>query len=187
MKIAIYYPWVYLRSGVERMMLELVRRSRHDWTIFTSHYYPDQTFPEFSDLQIVELSRVSVNRGYLAVSAAAVTILKQKIDLSDYDALVVSSEGLGDFITFRNHDVPVICYCHTPLKVIHDSFVREKYLNENPRMKLPFIIFSGIFNCFDRLAWKHYRHVFCNSDEVRKRIISARLASDEKVEVLSPG
>lgn len=187
MKIAIYYPWVYLRSGVERMMLELVRRSRHDWTIFTSHYYPDQTFPEFSDLQIVELSRISVKRGYLAVSAAAVTILKQKIDLSDYDILVVSSEGLGDFITFRNHDVPVVCYCHTPLKVIHDRFVREKYLNENPRMKLPFIIFSGIFRFFDRLAWKRYKHVFCNSNEVRKRILSSGLAPNEKVEVLRPG
>ena len=146
MKIAIYYPWVYLRSGVERMMLELVRRSEHDWTIFTSHYYPEQTFPEFRELPIVELSNVSVSRGYAAVSSAAVTILRQKIDLSDYDALVVSSEGLGDFITFRNHSVPVICYCHTPLKVIHDRFVRRKYLNENRRMKLPFIIFAEIFS-----------------------------------------
>jgi glycosyltransferase involved in cell wall biosynthesis len=187
MKIAIYYPWVYLRSGVERMMLELVRRSRHDWTIYTSHYYPDQTFPDFSGLRIVELSRVSVSRGYSAVSAAAVTILNQKIDLSHFDALVVSSEGLGDFITFRNHDVPVICYCHTPLKVIHDRFVREKYLNENPRVKIPFIVFSGIFKFFDRLAWKHYEHVFCNSDEVRNRILDSGLARNEKVEVLRPG
>ena len=187
MKIAIYYPWLYLRSGVERMMLELVRRSRHDWTIFTSHYNPEQTFPEFSDMEIVELTKVSVNRGYPPVSAAAVTILRQKIDLSHYDALVVSSEGLGDFITFRNHDVPVICYCHTPLKVIHDRFVREKYLNENPRMKLPFIIFSAIFRFFDRLAWKHYKHVFCNSNEVNNRILSSGLAPNKKVEVLRPG
>lgn len=187
MKIAIYYPWVYLRSGVERMMLELVQRSRHDWTIFTSHYDADQTFPEFSDTQIVELSRISVNRGYVKVFTAALKILKQKIDLSDYDALVVSSEGLGDFITFRNNDVPVVCYCHTPLKVIHDRFVREKYLNENPGKKLPYTIFGGLFGFFDQLAWKRYRHVFCNSNEVRNRILNAGLAPDEKVEVLSPG
>ncbi|MHB1464009.1 MAG: glycosyltransferase [Thermoleophilia bacterium] len=187
MKVAIYYPWIYLRSGVERMMLELVRRSEHDWTIFTSHYYPEQTFPEFRELPIVELSNVSVSRGYAAVSAAAVTILRQKIDLSDYDALVVSSEGLGDFITFRNHSVPVICYCHTPLKVIHDRFVRRKYLNGNRRMKVPFIIFSEIFKFFDRLAWKHYQYVFCNSEEVRGRVMKAGLAPAEKVEVLRPG
>lgn len=187
MKIAIYYPWVYLRSGVERMMMELAKRSRHDWTIFTSHYSPEQTFPEFRQLNIVELSNVSVNRGYSAVSRAALTIITQKIDLDGYDALVVSSEGLGDFITFRNHDIPVICYCHTPLKIIHDSFVNRKYISKNPRMKLPFHIFSEVFKYFDRVAWKRYQYVFCNSEEVRKRILKARLAPAEKVEVLSPG
>ncbi|MFA5810421.1 MAG: glycosyltransferase, partial [Thermoleophilia bacterium] len=187
MKIAIYYPWVYLRSGVERMIMELARRSRHDWTIFTSHYYPEQTFPEFGELDIVELSKVPVSRGYSAVSHAALTIIRQKIDLDGFDAMVVSSEGLGDFITFRNHSVPVICYCHTPLKVIHDPFVRRKYLNENPRMKVPFHIFSGVFKFFDRIAWKRYEYVFCNSEEVRNRILKARLAPAEKVEVLSPG
>ncbi|MBI5870699.1 MAG: glycosyltransferase [Actinobacteria bacterium] len=187
MKVALYYPWVYLRSGVERMIVELVSRSEHDWTIFTSHYYPGQTFPEFQKLKIVELSDVSVDRGYSAVSNAAITILRQKINLSDFDALVVSSEGLGDLITFRNHSVPVICYCHTPLKIIHDPFVRRKYLNENPRMKAPFFFFSRIFKIFDRIAWRYYDYVLCNSDEVRSRIIRAKLAPKEKVEVLSPG
>ncbi len=187
MRIALYYPWVYLRSGVERMILELVNRSRHDWTIFTSHYYPDQTFPEFRKLNIVELSLVSVSRGYPAVGRAALTILRQKIILDRYDALVVSSEGLGDFITFRNNEVPVICYCHTPLKVIHDPFVRRRYLNENPRMKAPFFLFSEMFKFFDHLAWKHYHYIFCNSREVRHRIIKANLAPPEQVEVLHPG
>ena len=187
MRIALYYPWVYLRSGVERMILELVRRSRHDWVIYTNHYYPEQTFPEFRDLEIVELSAISVSRGYTAVSTAAATILKQKIDFNGFDALVVSSEGLGDFITFRNHGIPVICYCHTPLKVVHDRFIRRQYLNDNPRMRVPFRLFSEAFKFFDRLAWRHYKYVFCNSEEVRGRILQAGLAPPEKVEVLSPG
>lgn len=187
MKIALYYPWVYLRSGVERMIVELVSRSRHDWVIYTSHYYPEQTFPEFKKLNIVELSKVSVSRGYSAVGGAAITILNQKIDLAEYDALVVSSEGLGDFITFRNHSIPVICYCHTPLKVIHDEFIRQKYLKENPRSRPLFFIFSSAFKFFDRLAWKHYQYVFCNSNEVKNRILKAELAPADKVEILSPG
>ncbi len=187
MRIALYYPWVYLRSGVERMMLELVSRSRHDWTIFTNHYYPEQTFPEFRQLGIKELSRVPVSRGYKAVGNAALTIMKQKIGLAGFDALVVSSEGIGDFINFRNHDVPVICYCHTPLKVIHDPFVSRRYLDENPRMRLPFRISSQMFKLLDRHAWKHYRYIFCNSREVRRRIIEAGLAPPERIEVLSPG
>lgn len=187
MKVALYYPWVYLRSGVERMIVELVSRSEHEWTIFTSHFDPEQTFPEFRKLKVVELSDVSVNRDYSDVRNAAITILRQKINLSDFDALVVSSEGIGDLITFRNHSIPVICYCHTPLKIIHDPFVRRKYLNENPRMKMPFYFFSEVFKFFDRIAWRYYDYVLCNSDEVRRRIIMAHLAPAEKVEVLSPG
>lgn len=187
MKIALYYPWVYLRSGVERMILELIQRSRHEWVVFTNHYYPEQTYPEFMELPIVELTKIPVDRGYASVGKAAYEILTQKVELSDYDALVVSSEGLGDLVTFRNHDIPVVCYCHTPLKIIHDKFARGRYLAENRKMALPFLFFSTIFKIADRMAWTHYRHVFCNSQEVRNRIISARLAPPENVEVLSPG
>ena len=169
------------------MILELVRRSQHNWTIFTSHYNPAQTYPELKELNIVELSCIPVSRKYFAVISATVTILMQKIDLNGYDALVVSSEGLGDLITFRNHDVPVICYCHTPLKVIHDQFTRQRYLEQHRAVMPVFYFFSGIFRYFDKLAWKHYQHVFCNSEEVRKRILSAGLATSEKIEVLHPG
>ena len=187
MKVALYYPWVYLRSGVERMILELVSRSEHDWVIFTSHYYPEQTYPGFKDLPIVQLSEVSVSRGYTDVSHAAGVIIKQKIDLDGFDAMVVSSEGLGDLITLRNHAIPVICYCHTPLKIIHDKFIRKRYLDENPRMKIPFLFFSRVFKVIDKYAWRHYHYVFCNSNEVKNRILRAKLAPPEKVEVLSPG
>lgn len=187
MRVAIYYPWVYLRSGIERMMMELIERSRHDWVIFTSHYYPEQTYPEFRELDIVELSSVSVNRRFSAVSNAAVTILRQKIDLEGFDALVVSSEGLGDLITFRNHDVPVICYCHTPMKVIHDPFSRRVFLDDHRKMAPFFHLFSAMFKVVDKRAWRHYEYVFCNSEEVRRRIIEAGLAPAEKIEVLPPG
>lgn len=179
---------MYLTSGIERMILELVRRSRHDWVVYTSHYNPGQTYPEFRDVSIVELSNISVSRKYKAVSSAAVSILTQKIkDLDSFDALVVSSEGLGDLITFRNHSIPVICYCHTPMKVIHDSFTRQRYLQNHRKMAPAFYLYAALFNFFDRLAWKHYSHVFCNSGEVKKRIIGARLAGPEKIEVLHPG
>lgn len=188
MRVALYYPWVYLRSGAERMMLEMVTRSRHEWVIYTNHYLPEQTFPEYRDLPLVELARVPVSRRYAAVSNAALTILRQKIDLSGFDALMVSSEGLGDFITFRNHSVPVICYCHTPLKVIHDRAMRQRYLETHGRLtKLAFLFFSIAFRFFDKLAWRHYSYTFCNSQEVRQRVLEARLAPPENVEVLHPG
>ena len=187
MKIALYYPWIYLTSGAERTILELACRSRHDWTIFTSHYFAEQTYPEFRQLKIVELSRVPVSRKYSAVSSAALKILTQKIDLAGFQALVVSSEGLGDFITFRNHSVPVICYCHTPMKVIHDPFTRKRYLENHRNLTPAFLFFSAVFRFLDARAWKNYYYTFANSQEVRKRIINARLAPPEKVKVLHPG
>ena len=42
LKIALYYLG-YLRR-IERMILETVRRSEHEWVIFTSHYYPSRPF-----------------------------------------------------------------------------------------------------------------------------------------------
>ncbi|MHB8168793.1 MAG: glycosyltransferase [Thermoleophilia bacterium] len=187
MRIALYYPWVYLRSGVERMILETVRRSRHEWVVFTSHYDRGQTFAELGELPVVELKRLSVDRGYSFVAGAALTIMKQKIDLGGFDALVVSSEGLGDFITFRNHDIPVVCYCHTPLAVVHDPFMRKAYLDGNRRMVPYYHFFAGAFKFFDRYAWKRYDHVFCNSEESRRRVLDARLAGPERIEVLNPG
>jgi hypothetical protein len=45
MRVAAYYPWIYLRGGAERTILETLRRSRHDWTLFTNRYDREATFP----------------------------------------------------------------------------------------------------------------------------------------------
>src|SRR5215471_8149913 len=110
MRVALYYPWIYLTSGGERVILELTRHSRHQWKLFTSHYEPDHTFPELRRMSITELKPVSVRRDVLSTARAAATILTQKLPDDDFDALFVLSEGLGDFIVFRNHRKPTLCY-----------------------------------------------------------------------------
>jgi len=187
MRIALYYPWIYLRSGIERTILELTKRSKHDWTILTSRFEPENTFTGLRQKDVIKLRNIPVNRSYLSVLKAAITIAFQKIDMRDFDALWVHSEGLGDFITFRNHKKPIICFCHTPLKVIHDPYAQESYLKNN-RFKRPiFKLFSFCFNLVDRLAWRNYRYVFCVSQEIKRRIIKARLTSPEKTEVVYRG
>lgn len=187
MKVALYYPWIYLKSGVEKTILELTNRSRHSWTIFTSHFEPDSTYPEFKEKEVIELRRIPVKRSYPSVLKAAVTIFFQRINLKDYDALLVHSEGLGDLITFRNPQKPVISFCYTPLKVIHDPFIRSEYFRKN-KLKSPlFYIFSSLFKFIDKFAWKKYQHIFCISREVKNRILKAKLAQAEKIEVLFLG
>ena len=71
MRPALYYPWVYLKGGAERVLLQLMKSSRHDWTLYTNHFDLDGTFPEFQQYLVIELSRVSVRRNAFDVAGAA--------------------------------------------------------------------------------------------------------------------
>ena len=120
MRIAIYHPWIYLKSGLERTILEICRRSRHSWTIYTSHFDAAGTYPELSEMNVVELPRVSVNRRYGAVINAAARIATTRLE-GDHDVLVISCDGLGSLINFRNHTKPSVCLCFTPLRAVYDE------------------------------------------------------------------
>src|SRR5258708_24730963 len=73
--VALYHPWVYLRSGIERTFVELLTRSRHHWTIYTHHYEGAATYPELPADRVVELApAVSVRRSLTPLLGAALTI-----------------------------------------------------------------------------------------------------------------
>ncbi len=188
MKIALYYPWIYLKGGIEKVILETIKRSRHEWVIFTNHYCPETTFTEFADFKINEFKKVPVDRGFFSVFKAALTVYKQKINLDVYDILFVHSDGVGDFITFRNHAKPALCFCHTPLRIFFDPYYRQGYLKGKSFLKRVLLkLFSLPFKFIDRLAWKNYGHVFVNSREVLGRVVKGGLASEQKIQVLHPG
>jgi glycosyltransferase involved in cell wall biosynthesis len=186
-RVALYHPWVYLTSGVERTFVELLERSRHDWTIYTHHFSPGSTYPELSDARVEVLSPgVTVRRSLLPLMQAARTIAAARLPADAGEALLVSSEGLGDFILNRA-TVPAVCFCHTPLKILHDPQTRAA-LRESSPMK--YAVMRGVapaFTITDRRMWRRYQHVFANSLETQRRIAAARLADPADVEVLPPG
>jgi glycosyltransferase involved in cell wall biosynthesis len=186
MRVAVYHPWIYLKGGAERTLLELVRRSRHAWTVYTNHYDREGTFPEFADLDVVELGRVSVRRTALHAGLAAARVLAQSIPLNDTAALMISSEGLGNLAVLRPRGVPVFSFCHTPLKVMYDPFTRERFFNQQ-RPGLATRGGLGLYAAVDRLSWDRYQRVFCNSQEVARRVLGARLAPPDRVDVIHPG
>ncbi|MEO7143856.1 MAG: glycosyltransferase family 4 protein [Bryobacteraceae bacterium] len=190
MKIALYYPWVYLPGGPERTISAVLAQSRHQWDVFTNHYEPEATFPALRNANITELNRVPVNRSFFPVAQSAWRIARQKLPLEGYDALVVFCEGLGDFLMFRNTSIPVICLCFTPLRAAFDVPYQERYLSANPGRfwRGPALaISSAIYRAIDRRLWKKYRAVFAISAEVRRRIAAGRLYPEEKVGLLYPG
>ena len=113
--------------------------------------------------------------------------MNQKIPLEHHNLLFVHSEGLGDLITFRNHYKSVICYCHTPLKIVNDPFAMDQYIKRNPKKALLLNIFGKVFQKIDLLAWKNYTHVFATSKTVKSRILKAKLCNEKIIEILQPG
>jgi glycosyltransferase involved in cell wall biosynthesis len=186
-RIALYHPWVYLKSGLERTLLEIVRRSRHDWTVFTSHYDREGTYPELGEVPIVELSRVSVRRTYGTALAGALRLATTRIDLEDFDALVISCDGLGDLLTLRNASLPLVCLCFTPLRATYDQSYRELLLKRTGALRPLANVAELGFRIVDRFCWGRYDTVIAISDTVRQRIVEGRLYAADAIEILRPG
>lgn len=189
MEIALYYPWIYLKSGVERTILETVKRSKHEYTIFTNHYDRKNTYPEFKSLKVIELRKIPVRRNIFSVIQAAVIIIFQKIDLAAFDLLLVHSEGLGDLILFRNSKIPAICFCHTPLRPVFDGVYRKKAMEGlNIIDRSIFVMTSAIFKHVDRFLWRRYKYILFNSRESLKRARKGGLVGrKQQFRILHPG
>ncbi len=188
LRVCLYYPWLYLTSGGERTIIEIAKRSRHRVTIVTNEYQPDATFPELRELDVRVLNRVPVKRSLGAVGVAAWTILRQKIDLSEFDALLVVCEGLGDLVALRHPNTPAFCLCLTPLRIVFDPVYRATYLNgRGLGYRLAVRVGGAAFAALDRLAWRRYRRVFPISREIEQRILKGRLTTPEKMQIMHPG
>jgi glycosyltransferase involved in cell wall biosynthesis len=176
---------VYLKGGAERTILELIRRSSHDWTVVTNHYEPYSTFPEFRDIPVIELSTVSVKRSMFEVAHAAFTLMVQRFDWRQFDALMISSEGMGNLMALHPRLPPLFCYCHTPLKIAHDPVTRAHFFAQ--KRKLPLRMSIKAFTMVDRMTWPRYQRVFCNSEETRQRLLRSQLVQESRIEILHPG
>jgi glycosyltransferase involved in cell wall biosynthesis len=184
MRAALYYPWIYLKGGAERALYELVTRSRHSWTVYTNHFEPHATFPEFKHLDVVRLPEISVRRNVRSVASAALTVALQSIDLSGHDRAVTFSEGLGNLVAMRLR-VPTTCVCLTPLKVVYDDVTNQRFLDAQPRRHYQAAL--ALYRAVDRHTWSHYDKVFCISETVRERLLANHLVEEERIEVLYPG
>ena len=189
LKIALYYPYVYLRSGVERTILEIMKKSRHEWTVFTNRFEEETTYPELINYRerIKELTRISTERSYLQTLRSAFIISCQKLPLHGFDALWVHNEGLGSIINFRNSRIPRICFCHTPMKLVYDEISRNDYLAKNRGKALGFSIFSFLFRVVDRVIFNRYDACFCVSEEVKRRIVKNKLFRKQELRVIYRG
>ncbi len=187
MRVAFYHPWIYLKSGIERTILEIDRRSRHEWTFYTSHYDAAATFPDLQSARVVELSRVPVKRTYGAVIRGALDIALTRLDAASFDVLVISCEGLGDLMTLRNAQRPTLCLCFTPLRATFDPEYRARLLQRVGAMRPFALMAEAVFRVIDRFCWRRYTAVAAISGTVRDRIAAGGLRPAADIAILNPG
>ena len=187
MKVVLYYPWIYLLGGTERTILEIVRHSRHQWTICTNHYDRDKTYPELKQLGIQEVSRVSVKRSYGAVIGAAAQIASTRLDLAGVDAVLSCCDGLGVFLNVRNAKVPIVNLCFTPLRAVYDMEYRKRHLARQGMARIPALLAEQVYKFIDRRLWRRYANVICISETVRERVAKAGLCPPETMRVIYSG
>ncbi len=160
-------------------MAALLSRSRHDWTVFTSHYEPANTFAEFAHFKVVTVGDVSVRRDIGAVLLAALRLAGTRLQLDGFDAYVVWCDGLGPLTLFRNARLPAFCICSTPLRACYDPAYVADALGRRPApVRLAYRFFQWAFPRVDRLAWKRFSGVVATSLEVKDRIVTNRLYPD---------
>ena len=187
MRLAVYHPWTYLQGGIERVLAELLTRSRHEWTLFTHHYEPEATFPELRACDVVELHPgVSVERRLAPIVGATWRISRTRLPLDGHRGLLVSCDGLGDLVLVRSK-LPAVCYCHTPLKIRHDPVARAGLRERSPLQHHLVQLLGPPFDALDRRLWRRYAHAFVNSRTTEANLGAARLAPSGPVEVLYPG
>lgn len=189
MKLALYQPWIYLYGGLEKSLLELVTRSEHDWVVYTGHYEPENTFDEFSEVDVRVLKPTTVKRTLAGTLYSAIQIGTQKIPDENFDAIGVWCDGLGDLITLRNQGLPLFNICSTPLRAAFDPVYESLALeNKNFVYGVAYQVFKQAFATVDRFAWSHFDGVVTTSTEVKSRIIKGGLCEDEAKMVMAyPG
>ena len=186
MRLAVYCPWVHLIGGIERTLLELMQRSRHEVTIYTHRFRAELTYPGLSGRVIEFKPPVSVERSMTPLVGAAWRIARTELSERDADALLVSSNDLGDLIMARTR-LPAACYCWTPLKILHDPALREGLRRRDKRKSQALSVLGPALDAVDRRMWRRYDHAFVCSGEVLRRVQNARLVPSGPAEVLHPG
>ncbi len=175
MDVYIYAPWIYQRGGAERVVIDLAK-SLNAKKIFTSHFEPENTFDDFKSLNVVQVGYIPVVKNFVSLTVVSLKLIFQKLPIEKDSVLVVSTGGFGEFITFRNRVSRVACFCHTPLRAIHDEVFQKDYFRRRGLFfRFLFEFFRIPYVFFERLAFSNFDVVIANSLNTRSRLASAGL------------
>lgn len=191
-KIALFHPWIKSKGGAEKVVLELLQKSKQKIDVYTWVYDKKNTFEEFKkfDIKVIapkfmqRISRKYIFRGlFLFVSFFS------KIPLEKYDKFLVSTSGVGEFIVFKNYkEGETYAYVHTPLREADENIIKWN-LENRPKSFFSkyFYLFSvGIYRVLEKLAWKRLDHVIFNSELSKERAEKRNLVKNKTNQIIYP-
>jgi len=165
MLMALAHDYLTQRGGAERVVLSLTR-AFPEAPLYTSLYEPDETFPEFStvDVRAAPIDRIAPLRRHhrAALPLLAPTFSRLAIDA---DVAVCSSSGWahGAHVAGRK-----IVYCHTPARWLYQS---DRYLRGRGRLvRAAAGLLQSPLERWDRSAARSADLYLANSTVVAERI-----------------
>jgi glycosyltransferase involved in cell wall biosynthesis len=182
MKLAIAHPFLRLKGGAERVVLKIAKH--FDAKVYCSVYEPENTFPEFKelDIEIIEsklwpvASLLPARVGSAAVAGEQFYFKK----LEDYD--VINAQGTpSEWI--RNRNSPVVWYCFSPNREAFDLY-EWRMGRRNPLQKALYWSFIQPYRKIEFSVVPRIEHIFAISKNVQIRI--KKYLSRES-EILMPG
>jgi glycosyltransferase involved in cell wall biosynthesis len=175
LRVALFVPWIKSKGGIERTILALLKGSRHDIDVYTLSFNQSLTFDEYKRFKITDYGK-KVRRSLILRGALFLKDSRSaNIDLSRYDALVISTAGISELILL-NRDVSkivTIAMTHTPLRIAHNMY--DYYKKQSLAYKIELPLFVSVYRLLERAAWKKVDFAFVHSEEVKKRLLATGL------------
>ena len=188
MDLAIYHAWIHCKGGGEKVLLKLLENSEHDITVYTNKYVPEDTYDEFGDHDVVEVGGLPIIGEILRGATFTLGAMLSKLPMNKHDALVVSTGGVAEVINYRNSSKPLIGFCHTPLRPVHDEDIYRHKIENSGFLKRNFYkLATTAYEMIERPAWKKFDHVIFNSITTQERATSDKLIRKNKTSINHPG
>jgi len=186
MDIIIFQPYFKSKGGMERLILEYVKRSRYKINILTWLYDKRNTFDELQEIGIKEIG--SLKRFFRKKLMRGVSaLINSFLDLSlDCDIFLISSAGLSELILLRSKINSLkIVYSHTPLR--YSSYDCIPFYLQRYKQKFALKTAIHVYNKLEKKAWKKINFAIFNSHLSRKRALNKKLIDIYKTKVIYPG
>ncbi|MEX0919959.1 MAG: glycosyltransferase [Candidatus Pacearchaeota archaeon] len=192
MRVALFHPWIKSKGGGEKVILEILKKSKHKIDVYTWSYESDKTFEEFRNYNIKvigpkiarKIARLGILRGLLFPLG-----LLKKLPIEKYDLLLISTSGMGEFITFRSHKKgKTYAYVHTPLREADEKIIQWNLKNRYKGFfsRSFYLIATKIYKSLEKKSWKKLDVVIFNSKLSKKRAVDRGLIKKIRSHVINP-